>query len=103
MLIGSQVDLSFKNDDNDPTRDYFNKYYIALVEIKGFNALIDNKAYLDQSVKNKQEAYKKFAKMSRNDYHTTEGLLNFLYYQSYYKLIGIHLSRQKKYGYSSTN
>ena len=45
MLIGSQVDLSFKNDDNDPTRDYFNKNYIALVEIKGFNALIDNKAY----------------------------------------------------------
>ena len=95
--------LSFKNDGNDPTRDYFNKYYTGLVEIKGFNALIDNKAYFYRPVKNKQEAYKKVAKMSRNDYYTTEDLLNFLYYQSCYKLIGIHLSRQKKYGYSSTN
>ena len=95
--------LSFKNDGNDPTRDYFNKYYTGLVEIKGFNVLIDNKAYFDRTVKNKQEAYKKVAKMSRNDYYTIEDLLNFLYYQSCYKLIGIHLSRQKKYGYSSTN
>ena len=42
------------------------------LEIKGFNVLIDNKAYFDQPVKKKQEAYKKVAKMSRNDYYTTE-------------------------------
>ena len=30
--------LSFKNDNNDPTRDFFDKYYMSLVEIKDFNA-----------------------------------------------------------------
>ena len=43
----------FKNDDNGPTRDSFNKNYMSLVEIKDFNALIDNKPFFDQSIKNK--------------------------------------------------
>ena len=32
---------------------------MPLVEIKDFNALIDNKLFFDQPVKNKQEAYEK--------------------------------------------
>ena len=45
--------LSFKNGNDDPTRDSFVKYYIPLVEIKDFNALIDNKQFFDQPVKKK--------------------------------------------------
>ena len=40
---------------------------MPLVEIKYFNALIDNKPFFDQPVKNKQEAYEKLIEMSRND------------------------------------
>ena len=32
--------------------------------------------------------------MSRNTYYTTGNLLDYLYHQKYYKLIGIDLSRQ---------
>ena len=39
--------LSFKNGDDDPTRYYFDEYYISLVEIKEFNALINNKPFFD--------------------------------------------------------
>ena len=41
--------FSFKNDNNVSTRDYFDKYYMLLVEIKDFNALIDSKpnAFID--------------------------------------------------------
>ena len=60
--------LSFKNDNDDPARNSFDKYYILLVEIKDFNALIDNKQFFDQPVKNKQEAYEKLVEMSRNNY-----------------------------------
>ena len=42
--------LSFRNGNDDPTRDYFHKYYMSLVEIKDFNALIDNKPFFDQPV-----------------------------------------------------
>ena len=59
--------LSFKNGNDYPTRDSFNKYYILLVEIKHFNALIDNKPFFDEPVKNKQEAYEKRIEMSRNN------------------------------------
>ena len=37
--------LTFKNGDNDPTRNYFNKYYMPLVEIKDFKTVIDNKPF----------------------------------------------------------
>ena len=63
-------------------------HYI-LLQIKNVNALIDNKQFFDQQVKNKQQAYEKLIKMPRNDEYTTEKLLDFSYHQSYYKLIGI--------------
>ena len=52
--------------------------------------MIDNKPFFDQPVKNKQEAYEK---LTYDDY-ITGNLLDFSYYQNYYKLIGIDLSRQ---------
>ena len=55
--INSLFILSFRNGDNDPTINYFVKHYIPLVEINDINALIDNKPFFDQPVKNKQEAY----------------------------------------------
>ena len=71
--------LSFKNGDNDPTRDSFKKYYMSLVQIKDFNVLIDNKPFFDQPVKKKQEVYQKLIEMSRNDDYTTGNLLDFSY------------------------
>ena len=43
---------------------------MPLIEIKNFNALIDNKPFFDQPVKNKQEAYEKVIEISRNDDYT---------------------------------
>ena len=51
--------ISFKNDNDDATTDSFVKFYMLLLEIKAFNALIDNKPFFDQQVKNRQEAYGK--------------------------------------------
>ena len=86
--------LSMKNGNNDPTRDSFNKYYMLLVEIKKINELIDNKPFFDQPIKNKQEVYEKILEMSRNDNYITRNLLDYLYHQIYYKLIGKYLLKQ---------
>ena len=67
---------------------------MPLVKIKDFNALIDNKPFFHQPVKNKQEAYEKLIERLKNYDYTTGNLLGFSYYQNYYKLIGIDLSRQ---------
>ena len=47
--------LSFKNGDNDPTADSFDKYYMSLVEIKDFNALISNKPFFDSKKASKKQ------------------------------------------------
>ena len=70
------------------------QYYMSLVEIKDFDALIDNKQFFDQPVKNKQEAYEKLNEMSKTDDYTTRNLFHYLYHQNYYKPIGIDISRQ---------
>ena len=67
---------------------------MSVVEIKDFYALINNKPFFDQPVKKKQESYRKLIEMSRNDAYATGSLLDYLYHQKYYKLIGIDLSRQ---------
>ena len=50
--------------------------------------------FFDQPVKQKQEAYEKLIEMARNNDYTTGDLLDYLYHQNYYKLIGKDLSRQ---------
>ena len=72
--------ISFKNGDNNPTRNSFDRYYMPLVKIKGFNASIDNKPVLNQPVKNKREAYEELIEMSGNEGHTTGNLLDYLYH-----------------------
>ena len=72
--------LSFKNGNDDPTRDSFDKYYMSLVEVKDFYALIDNKPFFDRYVKNKQEAYENLIEMPRNDDYTRGNLLEYFYH-----------------------
>ena len=55
---------------------------MPLVEIKDFNALVDNKPILYQPVKDKQETYEKFIEMSKNDDYTRRNLLDFSYHQN---------------------
>ena len=56
--------LSFKNGDTNPTRNFSDEYYLSLVEIKDFNALIDNKTFFGVLMKNKEEVYKKLVEMT---------------------------------------
>ena len=87
----------FENGENDSKRHSFDKYYKPLVEIKEFNVLIGNKLFFDQHFTNKQETYEKFVKMARNNNYATGNLLDYVYHQSNYTLIGIDLSRQMKH------
>ena len=67
---------------------------MPLVKVEDLNALIDNKQFFDQPIKNKEEACEKCVEMSINNNYTTGHLLEYLYHKKYYNLIGIDLSRQ---------
>ena len=48
-----------KNDNNDPTRNCFYRYYMPLVEIKDFNELI---VIFDQQIKKNKKRMKNLSK-----------------------------------------
>ena len=56
--INRFYNLSLKNGDDDPTRNYFDEYYMPLIEIKDFDELIDNKSFFDQPVKKNKRRMK---------------------------------------------
>ena len=62
--------------------DSFDGYDMPLIEIKDFNALIDNKLFCDPPVKKKQGAYEKLIEMQRNTDYTIENLFDFPYRQN---------------------
>ena len=85
--------LSFKNGDNDPARDSFKKYYMPLVEINDFNALIDNKLFFDQPVKTNKKRVKNLLKCQEIMTMQQEIIID-----HWYRFIKIN-----KYEYSPTN
>ena len=62
------------------TENLFQSINTPKVEIKDFNVLIDGKFFFDVPVKNKEEAYEKIIKISKNNDYTTGNLLNYEYF-----------------------
>ena len=63
--------VSFKNGYNDATRNSFGEYYMPLIEIKDFNAIIDNKSVFDQQKNTNKKRMKNLLKcQEKNNYST---------------------------------
>ena len=73
------------------------RYYIPNVEIKYYNATIDEKNLFDQPVKNNKITYENIRKITtgQGDDYTTGCLLDYAYSKNYYKMIAIDLSKQQ--------
>ena len=68
------VQLS-KVGENDPTRNYFDQ---------DLDALIDNKSFFKDFIKNKQKAFEKHVKRSRNNDFKAGIALDYLYYKLHF-------------------
>ena len=66
--------LSFKNEND---RIFFYEQYIAHIEIKEVNVLIDGKDVFDTSIKNKEEKYEKIIETGKNNDCTASSLLDY--------------------------
>ena len=62
---------------------------------KDFNVIIDKLAFFDLPIKTEEEAYEKIINISRNNEYTTGNLLDYDYFNKYYQLIAIDLSKQQ--------
>ena len=86
--------LAFENDAQKTSNK---RYYIPNVEINDYNVMIDGKIFFDQPVKNDKVTYESVRKITigqRDDY-TTGCLLDYTYFQKYYIMIAIYLSKQQ--------
>ena len=54
--------LLFRNGINAPTRNFFDKYYTPLLEIKDFKVSIDNKLFFNHPVKTNKKGTKNLSK-----------------------------------------
>ena len=87
--------LSFKNDDaNRHNRTPFSKFYLPEVQIKDFNVITEKMQFFDLPVKNEEEAYEKIIEIGRNSEYNTGNLLDYEYFEKYYRLIALDLSKQ---------
>ena len=83
----------FENEDD---RKIQTAYYLAKVEIKNCNVMIDGKKVFDQLVKIKMRTHDNIRKIEKDqgDDYTTCCLLDYNYLNKHYKMIAIDLSKK---------
>ena len=79
--------------ENTAERIVHTKYYLPTVEIKNYNVMINGQKFFDQPVKNHLRTYDNIQKIAiGQDDCTTGCLLDYDYFNKYYRIIAIDLS-----------
>ena len=86
--------LSFENEGD---RKVHTGYYLPRAEIKNSNVMIDGKSCFDQLVKSYMRTHNNIYKIAtgQGDDYTTGCLLDYNYFNNYYKMIAVDLSKQQ--------
>ena len=86
-----------KESDNKVSVDSYKKYFPPRVKIENYNIEIDGINFYDQPINNSIKQYVEIRKIStgQGDDYTTGCLLEIVYFEKYYRLIAVDLSKQK--------
>ena len=86
--------LSFQNNGSRPSYTIYN---LPLVEVNCYNVVIDGRNFFEQPVKNNFITYDNIWKIAtgQGDDYTTGCLLDYNYFNSYYKMTATDLSKQQ--------
>ena len=85
---------SFENENNTKVST---GYYLSKVELRDYSFIIDGNNFFDLPVKNNMKTYDNIQKIAtgQGDDDTTDCLLAYNYFKSYYNKIAINLSKQQ--------
>ena len=77
--------------------DSYKKYFLPRVKTENYNIEIAGKNFYNQPNNDSVKQYDEIRKKStgQGDYYTTGCLLDFAYFEKNYRLIAVHLSKQK--------
>ena len=103
LLFQELIDfvLTFDNTNtggNKVERDSHRKYFLSTVDITKYNVLTNSRNFHDQPISVQIRKYGEIRKIAteKGDDYTTGCLLDYQYFKDHYKLIAVHLSKQKE-------
>ena len=90
--------MAYNREDDRPTRNEQQKYYLPRIDLKKYNVMIDGRNVYDNPIERDIERYREFKKVmiGKGEDYTTGSLLDFNYFKKHYKLVVVDLSKQKE-------
>ena len=87
-----------RENNNQPTRNGRTKYYLPRIDLKKYNFIIDGRNFYDNPVENDVEKYRELNRVmiGKGEDYTKGSLLDFDYFKKHYRLVAVHLSKQKE-------
>ena len=84
-------------NNNQPTRNDQQKYYLPRIDFKKYNVIIDGRNLYDNTVESDIEKYRELKKVMirKGEDYTTGSLLDYYYFNKHYRLVAVDLSKQK--------
>ena len=84
-------------NNNQPTRNDQQKYYLPRIDFKKYNVIIDGRNLYDNTVESDIGKYRELKKVMirKGEDYTTGSLLDYYYFNKHYKLVAVDLSKQK--------
>ena len=90
--------MACSREANQPTRNGHQKYYLSRIDLKKHNVIIDGRNFYDNPIENNSEKYRELKKVmiGKGEDYSTGSLLDYKYFTKHYKLVSVHLSKQKE-------
>ena len=85
-------------NNNQPTRNGQQKYYLPRIDLKKYNDIIDGRNFYDNPIESDIEKYRELKKVmiGKGEDYTTGSLLDYNCFNKHYKLVAVDLSKQKE-------
>ena len=91
--------MAYNRANGQPTRNgQQQKYYLPRIDLEKYNVIIDGRNFYDNPIESDIEKYRELTKVmiGKGEDYTTGSLLDFNYFDKYYKLVAVDLSKQKE-------
>ena len=90
--------MAYNRANGQPTRNGQQKYYLPRIDLEKYNVIIDGRNFHDNPIESDIEKYRELKKVmiGKEEDYTTGSLLDFNYFDKYYKLVAVDLSKQKE-------
>ena len=88
--------MAYNRANDQPTRNGQRKYYLPRIDSEKYNVIIDGRNFYDNPIESDIEKYRELKKVmiGKVEDYTTGSLLDLNYFDKYYKLVAVDLSKQ---------